>query len=679
MTMNREMLLERLQNQYLTRQEVLFRLPLNISIDSFWPELVQRRKLSGVVLPLHRADGKPLWYVLTNRMIAASERLCALALDSADQIDPYKAELTGAMTEELFFTGFVEGAQISLQEAMEFLGRGTEPENVQEQLIQNNRNAWSDMLGALYYPLDERFVRQLAHQLTDEMEGHAGDYRQTDTHTIAAMGSESYSVPSSADIPGLMQEYYAFLGSAEVHPLIKAAVGQAFLLIARPFPDGNERLSRMISYAVLLRSGYDFFRDISISAVIAKEGYRYYKSMQDVIRSESDGDLTYFIEYYLDLLARSIDEKAEQEQRRQRDALLRERKLAATPLGGDRPPEKEPRASAPDEDTIVEAEAAAETADNAETPLLPDESPPVQLYTYEEYLSLLNDTRKKHMSRIQPERVERLCSRLEEFARNGPHLFRRAQWAELTGIPLGTSKEDVFLMNKFGLICCENIAESRSRAIKIYRIPLIPGERQPESEAPSEDAGIRETLKRMLNSEYSRERQVAAGLLDMLDQGKQEFNYAEWNSRNPATSKDSGFAVLRVGMNRGLIEFDEGTYRIVPKIKSGPQCYPMPDKQRDVLLRLMDAFPNECFTVRDASEAAGSKYSTTGYYLENFTQRGILKVEKKPGYVNRYEFSNEVHGIFKSLETDGETARFQEEPPAQKEIHDPMQGMADAG
>lgn len=73
MTMNREMLLERLQNQYLTRQEVLFRLPLNISIDSFWPELVQRRKLSGVVLPLHRSDGKPLWYVLTNRMIAPAK------------------------------------------------------------------------------------------------------------------------------------------------------------------------------------------------------------------------------------------------------------------------------------------------------------------------------------------------------------------------------------------------------------------------------------------------------------------------------------------------------------------------------------------------------------------------------------------------------------------------------
>ena len=152
------------------------------------------------------------------------------------------------------------------------------------------------------------------------------------------------------------------------------------------------------------------------------------------------------------------------------------------------------------------------------------------------------------------------------------NVFRRAQWAELTGIPLGTSKEDVFLMNKFGLIFCENIAESRSRAIKIYRIPLIPGERQPEPEAPSEDAGIRATLKLMLNSEYSRERQVAAGLLDMLDQGKQEFDYAEWNSRNPATSKDSGFAVLRVGMNRGLMYWNSRRSPFPPNAQRLPMC-----------------------------------------------------------------------------------------------------------
>ena len=338
MAMDKEMLLQRLQSQYLTRQEVLFKLPLNISISTFWPELVERRKLNSIVLPLHRADGKPMWYVLTDKMIAASERLCSLALDCNVTIDPYKSSLTSAMTEEMFFTSFVEGAQITLQEAMEFLERGTEPENVQEQMIQNNRQAWSDMIRMLYYPLDDRYVRMLAYRLTEEMEGQASDYRQTDSHIIAAMGKEAYEVPPASAIPGLMQEYFEFLASTEIHPLIKAAVGQAYLLVIRPFPEGNERLSRMISYAVLLRSGYDFLRDISISGMIARESFRYFKSMQDIIRTENGGDLTYFIEYYLDLLARSIDAKAEQEQRRREEALLLERQAATKPLARSEPP-----------------------------------------------------------------------------------------------------------------------------------------------------------------------------------------------------------------------------------------------------------------------------------------------------------------------------------------------------
>lgn len=118
MAMDKEMLLQRLQKQYLTRQEVMYKLPLNISINSFWPELVDRRKMNSVTLPLHRGDGKPYWYVLTDKMIAASEKLCSLALDCSEAIDPYVAGLTSAMTEEMFFTSFVEGAQISLQEAM---------------------------------------------------------------------------------------------------------------------------------------------------------------------------------------------------------------------------------------------------------------------------------------------------------------------------------------------------------------------------------------------------------------------------------------------------------------------------------------------------------------------------------------------------------------------------------
>ena len=41
------------------------------------------------------------------------------------------------------------------------------------------------------------------------------------------------------------------------------------------------------AYAVLLRCGYDFFRDISISGMIARENYRYYKAMREILRAEN--------------------------------------------------------------------------------------------------------------------------------------------------------------------------------------------------------------------------------------------------------------------------------------------------------------------------------------------------------------------------------------------------------
>ena len=185
--MDKDKLLAHFLSHYLSRQEVLYKLPLNVSIDSFWPSLLARRKAGAVVLPLCNASGMPYWYVLTDRMVAASERLCEEALVQDSAFDPYRAEMTSAMTEEMFFTSFVEGAQIPIMEAMDFLQRGTEPETIQEQMIWNNRHAWSEMIGMLFRPLDEGFVRSLAFILTEEMDGCAEDYRQSDQHTIAAM------------------------------------------------------------------------------------------------------------------------------------------------------------------------------------------------------------------------------------------------------------------------------------------------------------------------------------------------------------------------------------------------------------------------------------------------------------------------------------------------------------
>ena len=63
---------------------------------------------------------------------------------------------------------------------------------------------------------------------------------------------------------------------------------------------------------------------------------------------------------------------------------------------------------------------------------------------------------------------------------------------------------------------------------------------------------------------------------------------------------------LRIGMEQSpsypLV------YRFARDIRNGPKCYHMPDKQREVLLKLMDAFPDEKFTIRNVSELTGLKY-----------------------------------------------------------------------
>ena len=123
--MDKQQLLVYFQDHYLSRQDVLYKLPLNISIDSFWLDLVNQRKARATMLPLYSAKGQPYWYVTTDRMVKASEHLCEEALQHEAFFDPYRIPLsqalTSAMSQEAYFTSYVEGADYPIQEAVDFL------------------------------------------------------------------------------------------------------------------------------------------------------------------------------------------------------------------------------------------------------------------------------------------------------------------------------------------------------------------------------------------------------------------------------------------------------------------------------------------------------------------------------------------------------------------------------
>ncbi len=91
-----------------------------------------------------------------------------------------------------------------------------------------------------------------------------------------------------------------------IHPIIKAIILHFMIAYEHPFADGNGRTARAIFYWYMLKSGYDYFEYVSISKLLKKAPKQYGLSF---LYSEIDNnDLTYFIDYQLDIILRAIDE-----------------------------------------------------------------------------------------------------------------------------------------------------------------------------------------------------------------------------------------------------------------------------------------------------------------------------------------------------------------------------------
>jgi Fic family protein len=61
-------------------------------------------------------------------------------------------------------------------------------------------------------------------------------------------------------LPRLMDEYVGFITSERLrnfHPVIQALIAHFFLVTIHPFADGNGRVSRLLTAAILLQRGYN--------------------------------------------------------------------------------------------------------------------------------------------------------------------------------------------------------------------------------------------------------------------------------------------------------------------------------------------------------------------------------------------------------------------------------------
>ena len=302
-----ESLIAQFMERYLSRQEIIHRLPVSISIQQFWPELEKERRKRSQELPLLAQNGKPFWFVLTGGIEKQCDAIAELARrDIAFTGPEFDALFQDAVVDEAVYSSVIEGAFTIREQAVDFIRQNKQPRNKSEQMVKNNYDALTYVLEHLEDEISEETILQIAQIVTrSAAEVQVTGYRDGAVYVTGREGVV-YTPPQADAVPEMMRSLVTFIQKSELHPLLKACIAHFYFVYIHPFGDGNGRTARALSYMMLLQFGYDFFRYFSISGIVAEERGKYYRSMRNV--EDSDGDMTYFIDAYSGMLARTVEQ-----------------------------------------------------------------------------------------------------------------------------------------------------------------------------------------------------------------------------------------------------------------------------------------------------------------------------------------------------------------------------------
>ncbi len=221
----------------------------------------------------------------------------------------------GVIMEEAISSAQLEGAATTRTVAKNLLESGREAKNDSEKMIVNNWNLIRAAEEFKQDPLSIELILLLNKIATVNLNenGHvAGQIRDDDVAVSNTMTGDVIHTPPSCDNIEWMLKMVCEYANSEhlkggdfIHPIVKACVLHFMIGYIHPFFDGNGRTARALFYWYMLKSGYDNFKYISISALLKDAPAQYMKSF---LYTETDeNDLTHFIDYQLSIIIRALN------------------------------------------------------------------------------------------------------------------------------------------------------------------------------------------------------------------------------------------------------------------------------------------------------------------------------------------------------------------------------------
>jgi Fic family protein len=147
---------------------------------------------------------------------------------------------------------------------------------------------------------DKSFLK--AHlELMNGLIDSAGKYRKQGVGIVKGTKAEHIAPPHES-VPYLMKDLFEYLKDSEELTLIKSCVFHYEMEFIHPFLDGNGRMGRLWQTLILM-SEYPIFEFLPFETLISQTQNDYYKSLA---LSDKSGKSTYFIEYMLDVIDKSL-------------------------------------------------------------------------------------------------------------------------------------------------------------------------------------------------------------------------------------------------------------------------------------------------------------------------------------------------------------------------------------
>ncbi len=165
-----------------------------------------------------------------------------------------------------------------------------------------NANEVYDRIENFNFYSEKDFLK--AHKmLMKELIHKPGQYRKQGVGIVKGKKVE-HVAPPYEKVPYLMKDLFKYLKDKSELSLIKSCVFHYEMEFIHPFIDGNGRMGRLWQ-TIILRNEYSVFEFIPLETLISKSQKDYYHALS---LSDKKGNSTYFIEYMLEIINKSLEQ-----------------------------------------------------------------------------------------------------------------------------------------------------------------------------------------------------------------------------------------------------------------------------------------------------------------------------------------------------------------------------------